>query len=111
EYIALLKEGDIIISTSNQENYGISVIEAILSGCRPILPRRLSYPEIIPEEYHSKCLYSDEKDLSLKLKKLLTEDIVFKLNGLIDRMAELCWDKMITKYDKLFDNIISGEKL
>jgi glycosyltransferase involved in cell wall biosynthesis len=109
DYINILKKGDIIISTANQENYGIAVIEAILAGCFPLLPDRLSYPEIIPDKFHNDCLYRDEENLILKLKKLINEDIVFKQKELIDRMSGLYWNTIITEYDSYFDKIINGE--
>jgi len=111
DYINMLKKGNIVISSANQENYGIAVIEAILSGCRPILPKRLSYPEIIPLEFHSDCLYTDKNDLEKKLKSALKEKKLFKQKRLIDRMSGLCWDTIIKEYDSLFNNLIIERKL
>jgi glycosyltransferase involved in cell wall biosynthesis len=62
-YLAWLKRGAVVVSTANQENFGISVVEAIRHGCLPLLPDRLSYPEILPEEFHEAFLYRDEDDL------------------------------------------------
>lgn len=109
-YINMLKKGDIIISTANQENFGIAIIEAILAGCRPILPNRLSYPELIPTEFHSEYLYNDENDLKKKLKRAIKIDKDFKQNVLIDRMSGLCWNTIIKEYDKLFSGIVCREK-
>jgi glycosyltransferase involved in cell wall biosynthesis len=61
-YIALLGQGDIVVSTALHEFYGISVLEAVRAGCLPVLPARLSYPELFDREF----LYSDDK-LSEKL--------------------------------------------
>ena len=107
DYINMLKKGDIVINTANQENYGIAAIEAILSGCRPLLPNRLSYPELIPAEFHSECLYSDEIDLEKKLKRALKGDTVFKQNVLIDRMSGLCWNTIIKDFDDLFHELVN----
>ena len=51
EYAGWLNRGDVVVSTARHEFFGISVIEAVRAGCRPLLPRRLSYPELFPEEY------------------------------------------------------------
>lgn len=110
DYLHMLKKGDIVISTANQENYGIAVIEAVLAGCMPLLPHRLSYPELIPHEFHSECLYIDENDLEKKLKRVLKGDKVFKQNVLIDRMTGLCWSSIIKEYDDLFDELVNWEK-
>jgi len=56
EYIELLSRGDIVVSTSLHEFYGISIIEAVRAGCLPVLPDRLSYPELFDETF----LYSDD---------------------------------------------------
>ncbi len=50
-YAAWLKQGDVVVSTARHEFFGISVIEAVRGGCRPVLPGRLSYPELFPPEY------------------------------------------------------------
>lgn len=47
DYLDALAEADVFVSTAIHEFFGLSVIEAIAAGCRPLLPRRLSYPEIV----------------------------------------------------------------
>ncbi len=47
EYLATLQKSDVIVSTANHEFFGIAVVEAIAAGVRPLLPHRLSYPEIL----------------------------------------------------------------
>jgi glycosyltransferase involved in cell wall biosynthesis len=66
EYASLLRMSDIAVSTAEHEFYGISVIEAVRAGCHPVLPARLSYPELFPAEY----LYEDG-ELFSRLKVLL----------------------------------------
>lgn len=71
-YYQWLERGDIVISTAVQENFGIAVAEAIWHGCLPLLPNRLSYPEILPSPFHEEFLYEDQTDLESKLALLLT---------------------------------------
>lgn len=57
EYCRLLTMGDVVVSTATHEFYGISVIEAVRAGCRPVLPKRLTYPELFPDQF----LYEEER--------------------------------------------------
>jgi len=45
DYLQVLTEADVAVSTANHEFFGISIIEAIAAGAVPLLPRRLAYPE------------------------------------------------------------------
>ena len=47
DYEGALLDADVIVSTAGHEFFGISVVEAIGAGAYPVLPRRLSYPEIL----------------------------------------------------------------
>lgn len=62
-YVALVQQADLVISTADHEFFGISILEAICAGAFPLLPNRLSYPELIPEALHPACLYEDEAGL------------------------------------------------
>lgn len=68
DYWQLVGGCDLVVSTAIQENFGISVVEAILAGCRPLLPNRLSYPELISSEFHQQCLYDDDQLLPTMIK-------------------------------------------
>jgi len=47
EYEAALVEADVVVSTAVHEFFGISMVEAMSAGARPLLPERLAYPEIL----------------------------------------------------------------
>ena len=66
DYCSWLKRCDIVVSTSLHEFFGISVVEAVRAGCRPLLPNRLSYPELFTEEF----LY-DNDEFKMRLKETL----------------------------------------
>jgi glycosyltransferase involved in cell wall biosynthesis len=46
-YIEALHVSDVVVSTARHEFFGLSVVEAIAAGAYPLLPRRLSYPELL----------------------------------------------------------------
>jgi len=101
EYIKWLQQGAIVISTAMQENFGISVVEAVRCGCMPLLPARLAYPEIIPDEFHSRVLYRDQNELVQMLFQLIKDyvqfrELRFRLSIAMERFA---WENLIDRYD------------
>ena len=73
-YARLLWDADVVLSTAMHEFFGVSVVEAIYCGAAPVLPNRLSYPELIPPELHAACLYDDFAGLLARLKAFLTRE-------------------------------------
>ena len=68
EYGSLLWASDLVVSTAIHEFFGAGVVEAIYCGCRPVLPRRLSYPEIVPAAAHKDVLYGEGEFLAALAK-------------------------------------------
>lgn len=48
DYDRLLTEADVAISTALHDFQGLSVLEAMASGCMVLTPDRLAYPEYVP---------------------------------------------------------------
>lgn len=75
EYIKVLQQADIVVSTAIHEFYGIAVLEAIAAGAYPLLPDRLSYPELLNSMINSSNtthLYEGSLDsLIARLRPLL----------------------------------------
>lgn len=46
-YRKVLQEADVFVSTARHEFFGLSAAEAMAAGARPLLPHRLSYPELL----------------------------------------------------------------
>lgn len=88
DYNSYLSQADFAVSTSGQENFGISVVESIAAGAIPLLPNRLSYPEILPHTYHSSLLYSDVGDLTNRFITLNNETLSTKWRGELQDSAK-----------------------
>ena len=103
EYEEWLKKADFVISTSRQENFGISIVEAASYGAIPILPHRLAYPEVLPEEFHKDLLFKDLTEagdcFSLLINNPDLEDIRKKLSA---SMKKYSWEVLIKQFDKVF---------
>ena len=101
KYISWLKKGAIVVSSAIQENFGISVIEAVRYGCIPLLPDRLSYPELIPDDLHHKVLYKTKKDFEEKLEDMIInypEHLPIQ-KRLSEHMEQFSWEIMVKQYD------------
>jgi glycosyltransferase involved in cell wall biosynthesis len=107
KYRQWLMQGTIVISTASQENFGISVVEAIRYGCIPLLPNRLSYPEIIPKVFHRDFLYKDQAELVEKLCFLILNHSQFteKQQHLSEAMERYAWENIIDRYDEMLKNL------
>ncbi len=109
-YNKLLWEADITISTAHHEFFGISILEAIYCQTFPILPNRLSYPELIPTEQHDSCLYNNEADCIDKLRWALTHPHEAKriAQRLATQIGKYDWTEVTQQYDAVFTNIIEA---
>ena len=112
DYINALQNADIAVSTANHEFFGISIVEAIASGAYPVLPNRLSYPEItagIKKLKKNEFLYDGTvTGLTERLKKLAKRH---KNNNLwqnnpqrgIIAMQKHNWKKRAAEMDKALE--------
>ena len=110
EYIKMLRQGSVVVSTATQENFGISVIEAVRYGCFPLLPNRLSYPEIIPKSFHSDCLCNDQADLVKKLSFFIANHSQFskKREKLSESAGRFAWENLISQYDEELEKLVQS---
>lgn len=102
-YLSLLKKGSIVVSCANQENFGISVVEAVRFGCMPLLPKRLSYPEIIPDQFHKDVIYSTDQSFETRLRKLVLniERYTRVREKLSRHMERYAWKNIIQTYPEI----------
>ncbi len=106
EYARLLWRADYVVSTAWQEFFGMSVREAMYCGCIPILPRRLVYPELIPEALHACCLY-DRDRLTAQLRHHLRERPVVDVERLRATVADCDWQELAPRYDAEMERLAS----
>jgi len=105
EYLNLLAKGNIIISTSIHDFFGLSVLEGIYAGCRPVLPHDLAYPELVDPKLHDEVFY-DRNELISKLSDALSVDWSDE-NKLIQRKfvsENYSWISVEEKYNSVLFN-------
>jgi glycosyltransferase involved in cell wall biosynthesis len=111
QYSRLLHQADLVVSTALHEFFGIAIMEAIYCGCHPVLPNRLTYPELVPENLHkpllhAPILYDDEENLFEVLRALLDGDERPLPPERLRQIPEnLNWKVKSAEYDELFDRV------
>ena len=100
DYAALLHRADLVVSTAIHEFFGISTVEAMYCGCYPLLPDRLAYPELIPEEHQATHLYRTTAELKRKLRAAITDIRATREVSLRPAAARFDWSQLIPLYDE-----------
>jgi glycosyltransferase involved in cell wall biosynthesis len=106
DYGRLLWQADVVVSTALHEFFGAAVVEACYCGCFPVLPRRLSYPELIPPEHHAACLYDDFEGLLERLRWALAHVDEVRRLSLAPVMTAYDWSAMAPRYDALLESVL-----
>jgi glycosyltransferase involved in cell wall biosynthesis len=102
-YHRLLWDADIVVSTAIHEFFGIAIVEAIYCETFPVLPRRLAYPELLPEAIHARCLYQDSDELVETLAWALqhADDAHAVAARIRPTAARFDWREVAPRYDAL----------
>jgi glycosyltransferase involved in cell wall biosynthesis len=97
KYHALIKSSDFLPVTSNHEFFGLSVLEAASNGVIPILPKRLSYPELFPPDKFENLFYQEGK-LAEHLEKAIQNKLQFDRAEISKRANSYSWEKCIESF-------------
>jgi glycosyltransferase involved in cell wall biosynthesis len=105
-------EADVIVSTAIHEFFGISVVEAIAAGVYPVLPRRLSYPELLGEDNTKEFFYDGSvADLTERLRSLCQQLTKRKTlwikdqNQAVNIVSRYQWSEVGKQLDTLIESI------
>jgi len=113
EYVCALGQADIVVSTADHEFFGVSVVEAVSAGAFPLLPERLSYPELfglglVPD---ARDFFYDgtQGNLTTRLRELIDRTCQEKLwedNRLGRRIVEpFHWNNLAPRLDTAAERV------
>lgn len=105
DYAGWLHAADVLPVTSNHDFFGMSVVEAVACGCRPLLPHRLSYPEIFPPDFWSEFYYESDSDLKAKLEETVRKGKRMQDCSLKKRIERLSWPALAPCYDDVLNSM------
>ncbi|ROS04688.1 glycosyl transferase family 1 [Sinobacterium caligoides] len=97
-YIELLQRSDVVLSTAIHEFQGLSVLEAVALGATPMLPNRLSYPELFDERF----LYDDSQSC---VNKLLDIALIRPDEQAVEAQR-FSWARLKEGYRRVFEQLV-----
>ena len=101
-YAKWLWKADILPVSSKQDFFGGSIMEAVYCKTIPLLPRRLTYPELFQIKDNSKLFYEDESDFLEKLTVILQNITELRQDHYQQIAEKYDWSKMVEIYDSNF---------
>ena len=113
DYARWLWRSDIIPVTSRQDFFGASTVEAIYCGCFPILPNRLSFPEIFSIQQYPDNFYNPFDELVDKLIWAVRNIGMVRSQNFKKAVEKYTWEQMAEHYDDILEKLteISTRKI
>ncbi len=106
EYLEILSRSAVVVSTSRHEFFGVSVREAIYMGCAPVLPRRLTYPEIACGL--ERCLYDNPAEIPAKVASWLSDPDPQALAPLRAAVKVHDSSRVVARWDEILESVVSN---
>jgi len=109
EYVGLLNRASVVLSTAQQEFFGIGVTEAVAAGAHPVFPNRLVYPERISDFGSDPLasLYESSDEAVHLINAALSRDISDHSSA---RAQRLSWEKVAPVYDDALSDLSRPEQ-
>jgi glycosyltransferase involved in cell wall biosynthesis len=107
EYVQLLWQADLVVSTASQEFFGIAMAEATLCGAHPIAPAALVYPDLYGGACAAEHLYRDDDELAALLARALGTPRRPHACGLATRLCAFDWAVIGPQFDARCDALVA----
>ena len=110
-YLQVLRESHLVISTALHEFQGLALQEAVASGCVPVAPERLVYPEYLGERF----LYTSTPDDEAREARALADSLMafaenFARGNLVTAptLKQWAWSALRPEYAQLFQTLLAS---
>jgi glycosyltransferase involved in cell wall biosynthesis len=109
DYARWLFQADLLPVTSHHDFFGMSVVEAVYCGCYPLLPQRLSYPELFPASAFRFNFYQGFEELVTLLSRAVENIAHIRRISFRSHMEKYSWQNIAPLYDLEFEVLTGGE--
>jgi glycosyltransferase involved in cell wall biosynthesis len=118
-YEEVLRQADVIVSTADHEFFGIGILEAVFAGAWPLLPKRLSYPELLELEKqpkNEKFFYNGTvQELGAKLTELAESERLANLRQeqlqVSQTIERFKWNNLAPVLDEAVEGVLMQDKI
>ena len=93
-YYKVLWQSNLLPITTNQEFFGLSVLEAMYCDVMPLLPNRLSYSDLYAD---LNVFYNTDSEFYLQLKKQLSQ---MEFKSFRNRASVFNWESIVKQYEQ-----------
>jgi glycosyltransferase involved in cell wall biosynthesis len=106
QYRDLLCRSDVALASARQENFGISVVEAVAAGCVPVVPDAMAYPETITV----RDLRYPPGRLTTQLRAVLGDLVLWRdrTAALRDDLARFDWSVVAPQDDDALESLVAA---
>jgi glycosyltransferase involved in cell wall biosynthesis len=104
-YERILGSADVVLSTADHEFFGVAVVEAVAAGALPVLPNRLSYPELVPAKHAADALWTTREELDGLLQAGCRAGRG-SLPAVVDHVRQFDWRRVAPIYDRLLEEAV-----
>jgi len=112
-YRHILSSSDIAVSTALHDFQGLALLEAVAAGCIPIVPDRLAYRELIPEEFRYLSFENDaaveEQALYERLRYMCENPASVRKTESPD-VSHLSWEVLGPLYRRILEETAGGSR-
>ncbi len=98
DYLNVLRESDVVLSTARHDFQGLAVLEAVACGCRPVVPAAMAYPE-----YLGKAHCYEVEDLRRRDRAKKAVDLMLDRPGPLPSLNHLSWSAQKEAYARWLD--------
>ncbi|MDO3722699.1 DUF3524 domain-containing protein [Marinobacter sp. chi1] len=109
QYDKLLQEADVVISTAVHDFQGLSMLEAMASGCLALAPDRLAYPEYVPaSQLYPSVSGRPDREAEGAARQLVNMLASGSVASVPDEWRE---SRLLTAYEKMIHTTLETHRL